>query len=168
MTFVDPIVDERVALIKPLTLRDFTPADVDDMIELGQEMHEESRFRDLPYDPLRLRALGSEIQKRPFKYFAKTVRNSDDELYGMMVGSTVFYFFCEEVYATDMAVYVKKSKRGGAAALMLLRSFFEWAAMVEAKEVLLGTNTLINPEATEKLYGRLGMERVGSLWSRRI
>lgn len=84
------------------------------------------------------------------------VVEEDGVVTGMIAGIVCEHFFGKDKYVSDLAVYVQPEKRGGSAALRLIRAFEEWSFKHGACEVLLGVSTGIEMERTVALYQRLG------------
>lgn len=70
--------------------------------------------------------------------------------------------------AVDQIVYVKPEKRGTKHGLALIKSYEEWAARMDAVEVRLSIASGIHADKSGRLYEKLGYDRLGSQFRRRI
>lgn len=142
-------------------IRPATPDDLPRLLELGAAMHAESRFRTVAFSRGKVeKLLGNLMQGAG----CVLVAERDGEIIGGFAGGLTPYYFSEELMATDLALFVSSDRRGGIAAVALIRSFIEWAYEHGAREVLLGTNFGEDSPANE-LYRRIGLQQVGNLFS---
>ena len=79
----------------------------------------------------------------------------------MYVGLISSYYFGKDLVANDCLLFVDKSKRGGVAAIRLIKRFQQWAFEKGASEVRPATSTGVQTEDTKKLYEALGYDTVG-------
>lgn len=70
--------------------------------------------------------------------------------------------------AVDQIVYVRPEKRGTKHGLLLIKAYEEWANDLGAKEVRLSIASGIHEEKSGRLYEKLGYNRLGSQFRRRI
>lgn len=136
-------------------IRDMTALDIPEMIGLGAEMHQESRYRNLDFNPARLIALGDAILANPKMYCAK-VAEIDGLIVGMAIGYAVPHFFGDDLTSGDLAVYVDKAHRNGMIGVRLIKALDQWATDRGVREPVLGVSAGINPERVGALYERLG------------
>ena len=142
-------------------IRQATKEDITRLLKLGEAMHAESRFRDISFSREKVtRLLDWLISGNG----CLLVAERDGEIIGGFAGGLTPYYFSEEKMATDLALFVSQDRRGGIAAVALVRSFIEWAHLNGAREVLLGTNYGEDSPANE-LYRRIGFNQVGNLFS---
>jgi GNAT superfamily N-acetyltransferase len=141
-------------------------ADIPALLELGRQMHAESRFAYLPFD---LDHVGSTLATLISEPYGCVLVWEDREILGGFAGAVVPFFFCQRHrYATDLAVFVRKDRRGGMIAARLVEQFAEWAREAGATEINLGVSTGIHPEKTGAFYERMGYERSGGFYIRRL
>ncbi len=132
----------------------------DQALAIANEMHHDSIYHDLPLDEEKvIRQLAACGNLVPDRYFRLAVRNG--EVLGGFFGHVRRTFFCDELLAHDMGWWVKRDKRGSAAAIMLLIDFEKWAIEQGAKKVMVGQSTEINIEATTKLFKHCGFRVIG-------
>lgn len=84
------------------------------------------------------------------------VADCDGELIGMIAGAIAENLVTVGKYATDLAVYVVPTKRGGSILPRLVATLEKWAFANGADDVMLGISTGVHPEKTVYLYERLG------------
>jgi len=137
-------------------------ADIEPMITLGEKMHEESNFKHLNLDRQKLTELGYFAIANPDIYYAIVAEDENKCIKGMFVGLITEYYFGKDLMATDLLVYVDKSKRGAMASVLMFKEFEKWATRKNAKEVRPATSTGIEIERTRKLYRHLGYEVSGN------
>jgi GNAT superfamily N-acetyltransferase len=149
-----------------MLIRDFTLSDVPEMIELGRKMQEESSFDGLDYDFDKLMALGETYIANPEVYYAKVVTHNG-VIYAMYVGYISEYYFSKDLAAFDLLLFVHPDKRGGLAAVRLIKDFEQWAYENNAKEIRPACSTGVKSEMTRQLYESLGYETVGYTFRKR-
>ena len=92
-------------------------------------------------------------------YFKLVVRG--DEVLGGFFGIITGQYFSDDRAARDMAWFVKRDRRGGFAAVMLVHDFEEWGKARGIKHFWLGQSTGVSIEQTQMLYEKLGYKVVG-------
>jgi len=141
--------------------------DIERLIELGAEMHRESVYAFLPYDREKVRALIVQyVEDRTTR--CGLVAEADGALVGMIGGAAIDYYFCDETLVADEVLFVTRDRRGGFAAVRLIRGLQDWAARRGAREVCLSVSTNVHRETTERLYERLGFTLVGGVFKKRL
>lgn len=132
----------------------------DQVLAGAVQMHEDSIYHDLPLDRDKvIRQLACCGNLVPDRYFRLAVRNG--EVLGGFLGHVRKTFFCDELLAHDMGWWVIRSKRGSAAAVLLLADFEQWARYQGACKVMVGQSTARNIERTTKLYEHCGFRVIG-------
>lgn len=149
-----------------MLIRNFTIEDVPAMIELGKRMQAESSFEGLNYDQEKLTDMGYVYIANPQVYFAK-VAEKDGVIYAMYVGYISEYYFSKDLAGFDQLLFVAPEKRGGIAAMRLIKEFEEWAYANGAKEVRPACSTGVESEKTRQLYEALGYETIGYTFRKR-
>jgi GNAT superfamily N-acetyltransferase len=136
-------------------IRPMTRNDVPVLIALGADMHRESRYAHLDFDPNKLLDLADSVLADPDTYLALVC-----EVEGVQVGFCAAYvvshFFGHDLTSGDFAVYVLPEHRKGMAGVKLIKGYLEWCDSKGVKEPLLGVSAGIMPERIGKLYERLG------------
>lgn len=139
----------------------FEKSDNEELILLGEQMHKESTYRDLDWNPDKLRVLGDTVLEHPTRYCCFVAKNSASDILGFLVGYINEHYFSDDLVAEDMLLFVPMSKRGGKAAIRLVRAYEQWAKDNGAKRICLGVTTEINTDQTVGLYKKLGYEPYG-------
>ena len=126
-------------------------------------MHKESSFRDLDWDPKKLEDLGLNFILFPNDYCCFVAKNSFGGIIGFIIGMINEFYFGHDLVAEDLLLYVPQNKRGGKAAIRLVRAYEEWATAKGARRIMLGVSTEINTEQVVRLYERLGYKQFGRI-----
>lgn len=157
-----------VVSVRPATL-----ADMPVMLAMGAALHAESpRYQNLRYSPEKVEALGRRALEDTLVTPAAGglfVAEKNARIIGMVFGFVTEFFFSTDKVASDHTLYVVPEERGKSpVAGLLIRALEKWAAEQGAVDIVPGTSTQIAPEATVKLYERLGYERYGYVMRKRI
>lgn len=147
-----------------MTIRRATPADIPDLLALGRKMHAESWYAYLPYDDEKIAATLEHAMNGGFL----AVYEVDGELAGGMAGVCSEFWFCRELLAHDLALFVAPGRRGGMAAARLVQSFIVWARNAGAQEVSLAVSTGVRVQETGDLFTAMGLHHVGGVYKARI
>lgn len=132
----------------------------DQVIVGAHQMHEDSIYHDMPLDTDKvIRQLACCGNLVPDRYFKLAVRGG--VVLGGFYGHVRRTFFCDELLAHDMGWWVLRSKRGSAAAVVLLADFERWAIAQGARKLMVGQSTAINMERTTKFYEHCGFRVIG-------
>ena len=150
-----------------MVIRPPLEGDIETLLDLGAQMHRESAYSFLPYDRQKVRAfIVSYIEDRITR--CSLVAEIDGAIIGMIGGTIMDYYFCHEVLVADEILFVRSDHRTGMAALALIRGLQKWATHQGARELCLSVSSSVNYEATDKLYERLGFNRVGGVFKKRL
>ena len=143
-----------------IRLAPYEPKWREGVLEIAREMHGRSIYAKMPLEEDRLMAqLAGPYSTKPNYRFRLAVRNT--YLYGGFLGVVGRMFFGSGLVANDIGWFVRNSKRGSAAAALLLTDFENWARNEGAVLCLLGQSTGIDIEKTVKLYSHCGYRTVG-------
>lgn len=153
-----------VTLEAPSTLKTYVVAYEtrwrDQVIQLAHEMHAESVFhRHIPMDEKKLAHQLEAAAVLGDYYFKLAVRG--DEVLGGFFGAISSIYFSNERVAKDLAWFVTRTRRGSAAAVLLVQDFEAWARAKGIKFFVLGQSTGVNMDTTRALYEHLGYEMIG-------
>lgn len=137
--------------------------DLDTLVYLISRMHDESRFRVLPYAPERVHDMFSAL----LGGFGIILVAEDEhgDIYGLMAGVIGPQWFSDALVAQDLALYVTPERRGGMASARLLDAFVGWARSKGAKMIDVGTGTGIQTERTGRFFERMGGQFCGQVYS---
>ena len=132
-----------------------TAQDIPVLIVLGAEMHKESRYANLDFDPQKLWQLGETMLGNPDSWLALVVER-DGNIIGFCCGYVAPHFFGNELTSGDLAIYVVPEHRGGTIGARLVKKYTAWCEAQGVREPLLGVSAGITPDRTGQLYERLG------------
>ena len=149
-------------------IRDFIKEDIPSLIKLGRQMHGESSYSHLDFDEDKVNDMGQVWLLNPEIYFCKVAENNDKEIFAMYVGLISSYYFGKDLVANDLLMFVAPDKRGGIAAVKLIKEFEDWAKANGAAEVRPASSTGVKTEETMKLYEALGYKTVGHTFNKRL
>jgi GNAT superfamily N-acetyltransferase len=127
-------------------------------------MHQESHFKDLDFDPEKLKQLVAQFIQAQFVQIAE----DNNVIIGVFIGFITEYYFGKDLYASDLTYYVDQTKRGSVAAVKLFRDFETWARKNRAKRLNPATSTGINPDRTKKFYERMGYTVTGHTYNKEV
>jgi hypothetical protein len=131
------------------------------VLELAHAMHAESVFhRDIAFDDAKFVQQIEAAAALPDYYLALCVR--DNEVLGGFLGCASSVYFSHDKVAKDLAWFVKPSRRGSLAAVLLVADFERWGREKAVAHFILGQSTGVRVETTEALYKHLGYTVVGS------
>lgn len=153
--------DEMSAVLKEQTrIVPFSDDMTAQILGLARELHADSAgHSDISLDENKLLAQLRISETNENIYLKFAVR--DGEVLGGFFGMITTLFFSSERAAKDMVWFVKKSRRGSWAAVLLVRDFEAWAYAKGVRKFFLGQSTGIAIETTRLLYERLGYTVVG-------
>lgn len=139
--------------------------DLPDILDMGAALHAESpRYAALSYNAAKVEARARDV----IPGGGALVAEMNGKIIGMIAGFVCEHWFSDDKIASDYTFYVKPEHRGGRAALLLVRGFEGWAYLNGAKDIVPGTSTLINAEGTARFYEKLGYERSGYGFFKRV
>ena len=136
-------------------IRPMTAQDIPVLIVLGAEMHKESRYANLDFDPQKLWQLGETMLGNPDSWLALVVER-DGDITGFCCGYVAPHFFGNELTSGDLAIYLVPEHRGGTIGARLVKKYTAWCEARGVREPLLGVSAGITPDRTGQLYERLG------------
>lgn len=154
-----------------IKVRFATRADIEVMADMGQALHDESpRFASRSYSKDKVMRLGEHLLGTMMggPRGCMLIAEKGDEPIGMMVGFVTEDWFGHDKVASDYTFYVKPEHRGGRAAVMLLKTFEQWAREQGAVEIMPGVSTLIHEGKTQRFYEKLGYRFTGVLLSKKV
>lgn len=150
-----------------MIVRPIEEHDIDVCIEMGEAMHQESRYNPYEFNKDKILQLINATFTNPESYSMFVVEDSE-EIVGLLVGVCVEYWFGTDKQTADLAIYVKPEKRGSSAVGRLIRAYEKWASNLGVKEIGVSTSTGVETERTTMLFQRLGYEPAAYAYSKRI
>lgn len=145
------------------TVRPATASDMDSLARLGAQMHQETSYRNIPYNERNVAEYISFVIANPNSH-CLLVAEENGNVIGFIGGYLDRYIFSDECMAFDTVFYVDQSRRGTWAAKLLIDEFVNWARKRNVWEICLGTSSGINTERVGRFYERLGFTCVGSIY----
>lgn len=133
--------------------------DIPALVDLGAVMHQESRYRVLPYAPNKVFGLLANMIEKDTGLLIVAERNG--EIIGGFMGLVVEHWFSNSLIATDFALFIHPDHRGGMTAARLLKRFVAWSRERGAELITAGITTGVNADASTRLYQSIGFEPVG-------
>lgn len=147
-------------------IRHATRADVPALIELGTQMFMESRYNTSPFSPEKCAALACSLIDAPAGIVL--VEESGGQIAGWLAGGIGEQWFSHELMAFEYGLFIAPAQRGGSAAFRMVKMFIRWARDNGASVINMGITTGVHEQRTGELYERLGLVRVGTLFSGRF
>lgn len=142
-----------------IKIRKATLDDIEQMVELGTEMHLESEYVRYSFDPIKVaKTLTGVIED---KNGIAIVAERDGSILGGMIGYVTSHYFGNDLVASDLAVFVTSEERKGRLALKLIYSFIEQAKSLGANHISLANSTGVESDRIKALYERIGFKHVG-------
>ena len=149
-----------------MNIRPIERNDIDRCIQIGRDMHEESRYSSLEYKPTKILQLIEATFSMPESY-CLFVAEQEGEIIGLLVGFCVEYWFGTDKQTSDLAIYVAPEKRGTTTAPRLIRAYEKWASNLGVNEITVSTSTGVETERTIGLFQRLGYQPTAYAYSKR-
>ena len=114
-----------------MIIRPATEADIPKVHELSAGIFFESTYASVcEYSVEKVDQVIRTILANPDRWFLH-LAESDGTIIGMYAGFLTEYYFSQDLMACDLALFVEPDKRGGRAAIRLIRAFEEWARSEE-------------------------------------
>ena len=148
-----------------MKVRKLEHTDIPEALELARQMHAESVYAELPFDDLKAITLGQEAIDHP-EVYCSLVAEHAGEIVGMFLGFAAPHYFSHELSASDLLLYVPRTKRGGLAAAFLVKAYIKWARDlgVRDSQISVGITAGIADEKAASLYERLGFRSAGAIY----
>lgn len=155
---------------RKINLRFITSVDdLNALMPLLVELHEESRFRDIPFSSKKCEKLLFQTVENPDRY-AAVIAEFDGKPVGFiycavgehLVGTgilmtTVFAFYVRKLYREAMI--------GGKAAIRLLSTIIEWSKQRNSREIMIHVTSGIDIQRTDKFLRRARFRVIGANYS---
>jgi len=141
-------------------IRNMTIADFPAVMQLGERLHEQSVYSDVPMDSRTIAATIGQCISSALGFAVVAVH--DGKITGVMLGAAAPLWFSKSRSATDFVTYSEWPGDG----FRMVRRFIKWAwTLPNVTEITLGQSSGIEPERAARLYSLLGMRRVGNLYT---
>lgn len=145
-------------MIRPATHDDITA-----ILQLSAAMHNESRYRTLPYNADKFAAVLQQLLDSPQGMVA--VAEREGRVIGAIAAVITEHYFADATISYELGLYIEKPQRGGLAGYRLAKAYIDWARSRGVDQIDMGITTGINESRTASLYTRLGLNRVGTVFS---
>jgi len=146
-------------------IRVATLNDIDTIVEIGNVMHLESSYRDLPFDCDKVKCLMAGLINGHGIVF---VAEKGGSIIGGFAGGIADFWFNNVSHAFDYGLFILPDHRGGSAAIRLLSAFEHWAKSMGAVWCDVGITTGVHAEKTGKMYEKLGYHQSGLLYRKEV
>lgn len=141
-----------------------TEEDIVPLLELGYRFHQESQYRDTPYDPdgvLRIILAPNKIPDKMFIGF-------DDDYKGVIILQMSTQFFSGQKWAGDQVFYVCPEVRKMGLGHELLEAGAKWAKENGAEDLVILHNAGIGLDSAKQYYEREGFALSGMVFNRKL
>ena len=145
-------------------IRRANPTDIPELLALGRKMHAESWYAYLPYDDDKIATVLENTMQHGFV----AVTETDGQIVGGIAGAISAFWFCRDLMAHDLALFVEPTRRGGIAAARLVQAFIGWAHDHGAREISLAVSTGVRVVETGELFQAMGLRHVGGIYKARL
>lgn len=142
-------------------IREATMLDIPDLLDLGEIMHAESRMSPWPFAREKVGNLMAGLIEIPNGCLL--VAEHQGEVVGGFAGWCDEHWACHVRQASDFALFVTPTRRGGIAAARLIQAFKDWALKQGADVVQVGISTGVNVETGTRLFELAGFRSIGPI-----
>lgn len=141
--------------------------DLPDLLSLAATFHRESSLNSwLPFSPAKVHKLIVDAISDPD--WLPLVAYSNGELAGMALIVSMETFFGPAREAGDLAFYVDPARRGGRAAVAMLKAIIAWCAGKGIARLTIAPNTGIAHDSAVSFFRKAGMDVTGTALTRRL
>lgn len=134
------------------------------IMEMGKKLHQESQFRDEPFD-----------QEKVWNLFGSTISNPtrrfiayDSEFRGFILMGINEQYFTNVKHAADFCLFIVPEHRGGSLVIRLIDEATKWAQENGAKDITIRHNTGIKTDSAPRLFNKLGFDLDGYIFKKEI
>lgn len=140
--------------------------DIDFLWPLLLELHDESRFRDIPLARAKCDRLLSKAFDNPDQYALVLAETGDGPIGFVFCSVGEFLVGTDDLMTTVFAFYVRERARatmiGGRAAIRLLSTIIEWSRKRRSREVMIHVTSGIDIQRADKFLRRARFKVVGA------
>jgi len=146
-------------MIRPAETRDLNA-----IITLAKEMHQEGAYKDIPFNSEVFIRTVSHCMRDGFAW----VGEKDGVVVCGMLATIGEYFFSKAKITSDLGLFVSKDHRKSRLALLLLKEYVSWGKNMGASEITMGSTNGHQGTGLKKfLENSLGFEYVGEIYKLR-
>lgn len=132
------------------------------VLELGNKMHLESRFKKYNFDNDKI----VKLLESPNIFFK--IAFIDEKPIGFFIGIVQQMWFSNEKAGYDLALYIDKEHRGGLTAVRLIKEFEKYCKENNCVTINLNAGAEIANESAKRLYSKLGFNEYGFMSHKEI
>lgn len=132
-------------------------ADIPVLVEMGREMHSESRFARYNFNPQKYAALLQTVIPQGVSFVAE----EEGKVVGVFIGGVAQHFFGDDLFSYDFLTYVAPAYRGRMTGVRLIKRYISIAKAMGIEDIHIGVSAGIATESTVRLYEKLGFTCVG-------
>jgi|OM-RGC.v1.024548353 Acetyltransferase (GNAT) family. len=136
--------------------------DLEAMYNLGKDMHEESEFAGLDWDPEKVRSWIHRNIHDTNRFVLCAY--DDNKLCGIFIAGISTFYFGNSTISSDYIWYVDKDYRGTRVGIRLLKRYVEWAKSREVDRIQVGVSSGMTVDRTGELLVRMGFEKIGGIY----
>lgn len=137
-------------------IRKGTLDDIEAVMRLGHQLHKESSYDHVTFNPEKAAATCKLLIEHGFMVVAEI----DGEIVGGMMGDTTAMWYTDDLIGIDYSLYVDPAHRNGLIAARLVVKFIEWCKEMGCKQIRPGVGTGIC--GVGRLYEHMGFKMVGN------
>jgi len=154
-------------------IRNAQIADLPGIRACAERLHELSPYRDVPSDLQTFASTLGQCISNAFGFAMVAVKISQDkgdesggtlqgEITGFLLGCAVPLWFSKKRSASDIVTYAESPGDG----YRMMKKFVDWAwSLPNVVEITMAQSSGIDIERTDVLYERVGLKRVGSIYT---
>jgi GNAT superfamily N-acetyltransferase len=142
-------------------IRAATLADTVHIVDIGEALHEESTYREIPYSRDKVIVLIRSLIQGAGVVF---VAEKEGQIVGGIAGGVTSHWFSDELTGFEYSFFVLPEHRHGLVAMKLLLAMKAWCTAKGAKTLRIGITTGINVEGTARFYRHMGFRDAGNLF----
>jgi L-amino acid N-acyltransferase YncA len=141
--------------------------DVPALVAGGAVMHQLTRFKNQPYNAVKVtRAFEELINKGEGKYVFFVAENANKKIVGALIGVLEQQIFSDAITASVLHYNVVPEARAGGWAVRLLKAFELWAQNRNVIEICIGVNSGFEAEKIGAFFEKMGFKNIGGNYAK--
>jgi GNAT superfamily N-acetyltransferase len=150
-----------------MPIRFATTADITQLVQLGQQIHGQTRFKHQDYNTAKVaESLHGLMTRGQGKYGVLVAENGEHQVVGVLIGVMEQPIFSNSYTASVVYFLVQPEARMGGWGVRLLKAFEQWAINRKACEITFGINSGDEAEGVARFAQRMGYHRVGGNYAK--
>ena len=138
--------------------------DINRIVTLSKEMHQEGLYTDIPFDTQKYISTVANCMSNGYAW----VGEKDGVVVAVMIATIGEYFFSNAKITNDLGLFVSKDHRKTRLALLLLKEYVAWGKRMGASEITMGSTNGHQGSGLKKfLENSLGFEHIGEIYKLR-